>query len=135
MDIGIHVRGKIDKEEKERIEKEGDDTAMQILRIQTDLREADKLVESMKALEENWDWQNFQRILIEPALEKVAKEVKRLNEPKELQSNPQALSQLIYNNAFFEVLKIMSDFPAIRKDNVAKQKLLQGRIKELQKGK
>jgi len=131
----MHVQGKVDKEEKERLEKEDDSRAMQILRMQTDLMEARKLCDSLKALQENWDWQNFQRILIEPALAKVAKEIKRLNEPKELQSNPQALSQLIYNNAFFEVLKIMSDFEAIKKDNIEKQKLLQGRIKELSKGK
>jgi hypothetical protein len=131
MDIGANVRGKVDKEEKEQAEKLGDDTALALLRVEADLREAVLLTDALADLEDNFAWHNFQRILIEPALTKVKKEVARLN--SELHNHPEHLSQLVYNNAFLEVLLVMSDFPAIRKDNLQKQKVLQGRVKELTK--
>ena len=131
MDIGIHVRGEIDKEEKERLKRTGNELVMTIARVEADLLEATTLTDCLKELEDDRNWYNFQRILIKPAIEKVKKEISEMN--KRLAKEPEIVTQLVYNNAFLEVLTVMSDFEGIRKNNVEKQKSLQSRLKELQK--
>jgi len=131
MDIGLHVQGEVEKEEKERLDREGDENAIVLSKLTADLNEAIKLTDSLKGLEDNNDWLTLQRILIQPALVKFKKEISKLNET--LKDHPENVSQLIYNNAFLEVLTVMSDFEAIRKNNQKQQKVLQVKIKELQK--
>ena len=126
MDIGNDVQRKA-REDRSSVT---EDATRQLSQLSADLRDVSQLFDALKGLEDIFEWQVFQRILIEPTKERVRKQIERLN--KDLAKDPNAVSQLIYNNAFYEVLTIMSDFKSLRKKYAQEQVNLQGRIKKLE---
>ncbi|MDE2233385.1 MAG: hypothetical protein KGJ90_04725 [Patescibacteria group bacterium] len=127
MDIGNDVRAK----------KEDGDTRV-LVQTQADLREANILLESLAFLEDNFEWGQFKRILIVPSVEKVEKTLDELNaqvgsDAKEGKSNASIMSQIIYFQAFKDVLNTLTDIPKLRKKYSDEISRLKGRLKELEK--
>jgi hypothetical protein len=129
MDIGTSVQRKVDSEEEKRKEAEENDLGRALIRVEADLGEAMKLTDSLAELENHHAWLNFYNILLRPAREKVVKEIQEIQ--KDLKNHPEKVTQLVYNQAFLEVLTIMCDFENLRKDNLNHQKQLKVRIQEL----
>ncbi len=136
MDIGTQIQDKADHDSNDAARQRKSELNRALMVVETDLAEAVRLCEALKELEHNHSWITFQNILIQPALVKVRMEIEGLN--RELgkkdvvpDEKNKISAQLIYDNSFYEVLMVMCDFEHIRKDNENRQKLLQGRIKEL----
>jgi len=123
MDNAIHVQ-----EEKKKMDTM--DYAEQHRHIIADIHDATRMLESFKGLAENVDWENYHLMLIEPTKEKVKKEIERLN--NSLKDNPNAMGQLIYQNAFYDVLNTITDLPALRKKWSEEFRRLEARKKEIE---
>ena len=124
MDTARIVQKEAEKEIKEDVSKEYG-------QLNADLRDAHQLLESFVNLEKNIDWQVLNRIILSPAIEQSQRNIDRYN--KELRSNPAAASQLIYWNAFRDILTIMTDFKSLQKKWTLEIKQKSGRLKELEK--
>ena len=129
MDTGNIVRKQAEKDEVA----SGEGSTKEINQLHADLRDVAQIAEAMTKLEDDHSWLTFQRILIEPSKERVKKEIERLT--KDLRNSPNNVSQIVYNEAFLEVLIVMSDFPKLRKKYVTEQQRIQERLKQLNKGK
>jgi hypothetical protein len=138
MDIGTDVQRKFDNDDASRNKEARREMERALMTVEADLTEAVRLCDALKELEDFHAWVTFRNIILSPSLTKVRKEIEDLNrelgkkdvKPEEKQK---ISAQLIYDNSFYEILLLMSDFEHIRKDNQNKQKLLQSRIKELNK--
>ena len=125
--------GKIVRDHAEKGDASGEGSTKELNQLHADLRDVAQIAEAMTKLEDDHSWLTFQRILIEPSKERVKKEIERLT--KDLRNSPNNVSQIVYNEAFLEVLIVMSDFPKLRKKYVTEQQRIQERLKQLNKGK
>lgn len=124
MNNAIHVQKEAEKEQVE-------DHAKEYNQINADLRDANQLLEAFVNLDKNIDWQVFNRVILLPATEQAQKMITRYN--KELRQNPAAASQLIYWNAFHDIMTIMTDFKGLQKKWSFEIKQKSSRLKELEK--
>lgn len=127
MDTGNIVRKHAEKEDTS-----GGDFTREVNQLHADLRDVAQIAEAMAKLEDDHSWLTFQRVLIEPTRERVKRDIERLT--KELKDSPNNVSQIVYNEAFLEVLIVMSDFSKLRKKYAMEQQRIQERLKQLQKG-
>ncbi len=124
MDNAIHVQ-------KESELRNSENLAEQHRQICADINDTGVLLESFKELEKHIAWETYKLRLIEPTKEKVKKEIEKLNQ--RLKDDPNAMGQLIYQNAFHDVLSTITDLPAMRKKWSEEFRRLEMRKKEIEK--
>jgi hypothetical protein len=123
MDNAIHVQ-------KEQENSKYAEYQEQHRHILADINNVSRVLQSFKELEESVAWMDYYALLIEPAKEKVKKEIAELN--SSLKDHPDALGKLIYQNAFHDVLATITDLPALRKKWSEEFRRLEGRRKDLE---
>lgn len=123
MDNAIHVQKESEKIKYGELQE-------QHRQITADIHDAASMLESFKELEESVAWDTYNLKLIQPTKEKVKSEIQKLN--ARLKDDPNAMGQLIYQNAFHDVLATITDIPAMRKKWSEELRRLEGRKKNIE---